>query len=297
VEASAAPQERRFRVARGLLLEVRPLPMAAALLVAVLGSLWAGSPLAPLPPALAWVLAAVFFGLMTAHFMDSYVDVVKRGDRTPGQFPLLFRDSTGVLCDREYLVALAIAAVASGACIVPVALTGGWLPALLLGFALALALTYAPLLDRTTQGVSFGYPAGALAVLAASYLAARGSLDERFLWLAFSLFTALVGMKLRADVIDINQDQKVEKRTLAAVAGPVAATRVGYFLAVAGLWMAAYTPFRYAAPALFALPPTGGVFAFLATRRMDPLKGSLWMSLAMLATLSLEVLVLAALPA
>jgi 4-hydroxybenzoate polyprenyltransferase len=293
VEADKAQAAPRFRLARGILLEVRPLPMAAALLVALLGALWAGARGAPPPPALPWVLAAVFFGLITAHLMDSYVDVVKRGDRTPGDLPLLFRDSTGVLRDPEYGVGIVAAGAASASCIVPVALFAGPLPATLLGAALALSLVYAPLLDKTMAGVSFGYPLGACAVLLAAFLSAGGSVDLPLLWLAGGLFTSLVGIKLRADVIDIAGDRAIGKRTVAAALGERAATRGGYALAAGGLIALAFVPLAFPVTLLFALPPLAASAAFGVTGRLDPVKASLWMSHAMLGALAAEVAVLA----
>lgn len=290
--ASAAPLP-THRIARAYLLEVRPLPMAAALLIALLGVLWAGRPLWPPAAFLPLVVAAVFFGLMTAHFMDSYVDVVLRGDRTPGDYPLLFRDSTGLLTDKEYRSAVLGFALASATTILLVVRLIGPFPALPLLLALVLAIAYAPRLDRTFAGVTFGYPAGACAVMLGAFLAAGGGIDLRFLWLTGALFTALVGIKVRADVVDIDDDRRIGKHTVAALAGKRAAENGGYALAVVGLLMAAASPFLFAVPFAFALPPLFAAAAFGGTTRFKPLEAGLWMSHAMLAALALEVAVLA----
>ena len=211
-----APPAMLFRVLRGVLLEVRPLPTAAAFFLVLLGTLWAGRSLWPPPPYLPWAMLAALFGMLTAHFSDSYTDVVKRGDRTPVDFPLLFRDSTGVLRDVEYRALLGCCVTASAAATVPVAVAGGPLPALLLLAALALAVGYARWLDRAFVGVTFGYPAGACTLFAASYLASGGPADARAALMASALFCALVGIKVRADVIDIDGDRAIGKRRLDA---------------------------------------------------------------------------------
>lgn len=291
-ESERAPAPQEFRLLRGALLELRPLPMAAALLIVLLGALWARAALVPAPPFLPWVLLAVFFGLLAAHLMDSLVDVVKRGDRTPADYPLLFRDSTGVLRDRDYVPLLAAAAVASGLSTIPVAWTAGAVPAFILLCALALALAYAPALDRTMAGVSLGYPAGACAVFLASVIAAGGTPDTKVAWMTVALFAALVGTKVRADVIDLEDDRKAGKRTVAAAFGARAATVGGYALAIGGLLAAAGAPAVFPLPTLFALPPIGAAAAFAFTSRMEPLPASMWMAYALLATLGLEVAIL-----
>jgi 4-hydroxybenzoate polyprenyltransferase len=258
-----------------------------------LGTLWAGAPLAFAAGPVPALLACVFLGMMAAHFTDSWVDVVRRGDRTPGDFPLLFRDSTGLLSDREHAALAAAFAAACAAATVPVAWAAGAVPALLLAAALALALAYSPLLDRTMGGLTLGYPAGALAVLTASYLAAGGPLDLRFLWLASAVAAALIGTKVRADVVDAESDLKLGKRSVAAVFGTRAAERAGLALALVGLAAAAATPALFAAPPAFALPPAGAAAAFAATLRAQPLKAALWMSYALVACLALEAAVLA----
>ncbi|HEX9708383.1 MAG TPA: UbiA family prenyltransferase [Candidatus Thermoplasmatota archaeon] len=280
--------------AAGLLLEVRPLPMAAALLYALLGLAWAQGGLLPLHPAFPWLAASVFFGLYTAHLMDTYVDVVKRHDMTPDSFPLLFRDSSGLLPPRAYPAGMAVSAGLCAACAaVPVA-EGGPAVALSLASGLALALSYAPLLDRRLLGVSLAYPAGALAAFTAGYALSAGAVDLRWSLLGLPVFVALVGTKVRSDVIDLADDARIGKRTVAVAFGERAALVGGYGLAFAGVAAAAALPWVAGVPPLLALPPAGAAAAMAATARMDAFRGSMAMAGSMFALLAAELAAVAA---
>ena len=268
--------------------------MAAALLYALLGLAWAQGGLLPLHPAFPWLAASVFFGLYTAHLMDTYVDVVKRHDMTPESFPLLFRDSSGLLPPRAYPAGMAVSAGLCAACAaVPVA-EGGPAVALSLASGLALALSYAPLLDRRLLGVSLAYPAGALAAFTAGYALSAGAVDLRWSLLGLPVFVALVGTKVRSDVIDLADDARIGKRTVAVAFGERAALVGGYGLAFAGVAAAAALPWVAGVPPLLALPPAGAAAAMAATARMDAFRGSMAMAGSMFALLAAELAAVAA---
>jgi len=283
-------------VGAGLLLEVRPLPMAAAVLTVLFGVGWARGDLRTLPPSTGPLVASVFFGLYTAHLMDTYVDASLRGDATPASYPWYFRDSTALIPKASYPPLVAASAALCALLAIPAALTGGPAVALLLGAALALALTYAPLLDRHMLGVSLGYPAGVAAVLSAAYLAAGGLPDLPFLLLTASLVVALAGTKVRSDVIDLDEDRRGEKRTVAVALGPVRAVRLGYGLALAGLAGAALVPLAFPVNPALAVPPVASAIAVLATARREPLRSSFAMALSLLGLLAADVAILAAFP-
>ncbi len=284
------------RFVAGLLYEVRPLPMAAALLTVLLGVGWAQGGLRGVPPSVGPLLGSVFFGLYTAHLMDTYVDVVLRGDSTPSDYPWYFRDSSGLLAPVRYPALVAGSAALCVVFALPASSAGGPAVALLLGGALALALTYAPFVDRTTLGVSLGYPLGMAAVLLASFLSVDGTLDAPFLVLVAALVVALSGTKIRSDVIDVEDDRRVNKRTVAVVLGAPRAERLGYGLALAGLAAAALLPLVFPVSLAFAAPPAASAVPVLSRARREPLSASFAMALALLALLAADVAVLALLP-
>lgn len=282
------------RALAGFLLEVRPLPMAAAVLFTLLGLAWAQGRLLPVHPAFPWLAGAVFFGLYTAHLQDTYVDVVKRGDPTPTTFPLLFRDSSGLLSPRAYPAAVALSASACALCALPAVAAGGAVVGVPIALGLALALTYAPLLDRSLAGVSFAYPVGALAAFTAGYGLHAGAVDLRWALLGVPVVVALVGTKVRSDIIDIEEDRKIHKRTVPALLGERAGLAVGYGLAVGGVAAAALLPWDTGVPLAFAVPPAGAAVVMLATARMGPFRGSMAMAGSMFGLLVAELAVVAA---
>jgi 4-hydroxybenzoate polyprenyltransferase len=282
------------QAAAGLLLEVRPLPMAAALCFTLLGLAWAQGRVVPLHPAFPWLAASVFFGLYSAHLMDTYIDVVKRGDPTPTTFPLLFRDSSGLLPGRSYLPLVAATATLCALAAVPAAVRAGPVVALPIAAGLGLALTYAPFLDRSVAGVSLAYPLGAVAAFTAGYGLEAGTVDLRWSLLAVPVAVALVGTKVRSDIIDLEEDRRIGKRTVPVLLGQRPALALGYGLAVGGCAAAAALPWLAGVPLAFAVPPAGAAAVMLATARMAPFRGSMAMAGSMFGLLAAELAVVAA---
>lgn len=283
-------------VGAGLLLEVRPLPMAAALFTVLLGVGCAQGDLRNVPPSVLPLVGSVSFGLYTAHLMDTYVDVVLRGDATPAAYPWYFRDSSGLVAPARYPP---LVAGSAALCVLFAALAssvGGPAVALLLGAALALALTYAPFLDRFLLGVSLGYPLGCAGVLFASFLSVGGVLSAPFLVLVAAIVVALAGTKIRSDVIDLAEDRRVDKRTVAVALGEKRALQVGYGLALSGLAAAALIPLAFPVSLALSVPPLAGAAAVVWTAKREPLAASFAMALALLAMLGAYVTILAALP-
>jgi len=267
--------------------------MAAALLATLLGVEWVAPGAAAFPATTPILLAAVFFGLYTAHLMDTYVDVVKRSDRTPTDYPLLFRDSTGLLPDRAYPPLVAASALLCAGASVPAVAAGGVLVALSLAVGLAIAMAYAPLLDRHTLGVSFAYPTGVVAASAAGFALASGTLDGRWALIAASLFLALTGTKIRSDIIDYDEDVRIGKRTVPVVIGKRGAIFAGYGLALAGLGLAAALPAFMPVSPWVAVPAVGAACALLISVRSEPFRGSMMMAASLFVLLFCEVALLA----
>jgi 1,4-dihydroxy-2-naphthoate octaprenyltransferase len=281
------------RAAAGLLLEVRPLPMAGALFTALLGFAWAQGGLRSLGPAQVALLGCVFFGLYTAHLNDTRIDLFERGDRTEVDLPLVFRDSSGFLDERSYPPLIAAACAACALLGAPAAAQGGPPVAVLLAGALALALTYSAALDKTFVGVSFGYPLGVAAVFAAAYLTAHGPVDLRLALILIPLVIALIGTKVRSDAIDRADDGAIGKRTLPVLLGARLAVPTGYALALLGLGLWAALPLLTPLTPLFSVPPLLAAVAVCMSARKGAVKGSLQMAYALVAMLALEVAVLA----
>jgi 4-hydroxybenzoate polyprenyltransferase len=267
--------------------------MSAAVLCVLLGIAWAQGRLSSVPSYTLFLLAAVFFGLYTAHLMDTYVDVVKRGDRTPANYPLLFRDSTGLIEDKHYPVLIATSVVLTVLFSAIATVNAGALVAVPLAIGLAIALAYAPLLDRKTVGVTFAYPAGVTCAAAAGYALAAGTLDLRFGALGLALFLALAGTKIRSDIIDVKDDLKITKCTVPVVAGERPALWLAYSVALAGILLAAALPVFFAVTPWFALPALGIAGAIALTARLDPFKGSMAMAGSLFVLIVAELVLLA----
>lgn len=270
--------------------------MGAAVLTVLLGVGWAQGGLRGLPPPALTLALSVSLGLYTAHLMDTFVDATRRGEVTPPDYPWYFRDSAGLIPAVRYPPLIGLSAALCVAFAVPAALEGGLPVAALLGGALGLALAYAPLADRHMLGVSLGYPAGVAAVLAAAFLTAGGQADSSFLVLVGAIVAALAGTKIRSDVIDLQDDRRALKRTVAVALGEKRAVLLGYSLALAGLGVASLIPLAFPVSRALALPPLASAAFVMATSRRVALSASFGMALALLGLLAGDVAILAVLP-
>lgn len=213
--------------AKALLLEVRPLPTLAATTAAVTGMAMGGS-VAGWPAYAALVAVALF----ASHMKDAYVDWYVRGEdrRWPwGPFP-----ETGELIGRRGMfAAIGGALVAFGGLLawldpghlafVAVALAGA-----------AMALLYAPVLDKLPLGSAFSYPTGVgLAVVGGGLLSAGRVVPETLAY-APPLVLTLAGAKIVEDLIDADHDADLGKTTVPVALGPARARRLGYGMVAAG---------------------------------------------------------------
>lgn len=213
--------------AKALLLEVRPLPTLAAMTAAVTGMAMGGT-------VVGWPAYAALVGvvLFASHMKDAYVDWYVRGEdqRWPwGPFP-----ETGELIGpRGMFAAIGGALVAFGGLL-------AWLdPAPLSFFAVAIAgaamaLLYAPVLDKRPLGSAFSYPTGVGLAVVGGGLLATGRFVPATLAYAPPLVVTLAGAKIVEDLIDADHDSQLGKATVPVQLGPERARRLGYGLVAAG---------------------------------------------------------------
>jgi 1,4-dihydroxy-2-naphthoate octaprenyltransferase len=255
-------------LARGYVYEIRPLPMLAAMLSALLGAALAGDARAFPPQG-----ALVFLGLYAGHCMDSYVDYHVRHEP---KFVYLgvFEDSGGLLGPRALLLGAGLSAALFLALLAALHASLAFTAAALLG--LAIALCYAPFLDMRPWSVSAAYPTGVLlALLGGALLAAPGAPAARVAAVGLVVWVYLVGGKVVSDLIDLDSDRAFGKRTVAVVLGPRGARRVGYALCAAGLGMALALAALGAAPRTSALGALLAAPVLAASFRLPPERGVL----------------------
>lgn len=222
-----------FDIARGLVYEIRPLPMLAALLCAWIGVRLAGGGLGGAWP----LLALVFLGLYAGHLVDSFVDYEVR--REPKFVYLgVFEDSGGLLPGRVLLGATALSAVAF-ALILSLARPAGPLFYVVALMGLAVAVSYSPLLDRNAVTVSLSYPGGVVLALLGGFLIPAPSLTLQAGALALVIGVFLAGGKIVSDQIDYESDLAMGKVTVPVALGVGRGALTGYALCAAGLAAAA----------------------------------------------------------
>lgn len=214
--------------AKALLLEVRPLPTLAAMTAGVTGLAMGGSVAGW--PVYAALIAVVLFA---SHMKDAYVDWYVRGeDRLYpwGPFP-----ETGDLIGRRGMfAAIGGALVAFGGILVSLHPAPPAFFAVALAGA-AMALLYAPVLDKRALGSAFSYPTGVGLAIVGGGLLAAGRVVPATLAYAPPLVVTLAGAKIVEDLIDADHDAELGKTTVPVALGPERARRLGYGLVAAGM--------------------------------------------------------------
>lgn len=231
---------------RGLRSQVKPAFMAPAVGTALAGGLLAPS-FAP-APGLAHALA-VGAALYVAHLVDEYVDAHVRGEdepSVPARTALLAAAASGVAC-LALLGLLWARGRRAGA------LAGAPL--------LALAVLYAPVLDRHPVAGTASYPVGVGLALVGGYAVQVGvdgasAVPPPVAGVAGVLVVALSAVKVSVDRLDRDFDRRVGKRTVPVVLGGRGARRVSAALLVAAAGLVAGLVASGALPAvaLLAVP-------------------------------------------
>jgi len=206
---------------RALASQIHPVFMLPPLAASLFGGLLADQFSLPLAGV---HLAAVFFGLYTAHVKDGYVDFYGRGE-----------DDDHPLSERGCRLALAGASVGFFACTLGLfALVDVWaalitLPGWLIGYH------HAPRLDMHPVTASVGYPTGiAFALLGGFYVQTAG-LAPVVVALAVVFLVVLSGIKVIDDSTDVEYDRSIDKRTVAVVLGRTRARQLAYGLMFLGM--------------------------------------------------------------
>lgn len=219
---------------RGLRSQVKPAFMAPAVGTALAGGLLAPS-FAP-APGLVHALA-VGAALYVAHLVDEYVDAHVRGEDEPS------------VPDRRALLAAAASGVACLALLGLLWARGRRAGALAGVPLLALAVLYAPALDRHPVAGTAGYPVGVGLALVGGYavqtdavgagIALSTAVPPPVAGVAGVLAVALSAVKVSVDRLDRDFDRRVGKRTVPVVLGGRGARRASAALLVAAAGLVA----------------------------------------------------------
>ena len=217
-----------MRVLRGLMAEVRPIPMALNLAVTVFGASLAAGPLINW-----WLMALVFLNaflfLYTAHLNDTMFDVIK-GEYEEGRVLHAVRTNDTAYLPRlgfglevpkapllprnHYLCGIVLCSVFGTLIAWWLSRFVGWLYLPLALIGLTLALTYSAGLDRIPALGDTMWELGVIAALFCGYYSQIGILDPIIMQTGLVLFIALLGVKTLDGWYDVPTDTKIDKMTL-----------------------------------------------------------------------------------
>ncbi len=208
--------------------------MLGALLVVVLGARTAR----PVPTAVDVALYGiiVLLTLYVAHLRDSLVDTYER-PQLPDAPQGGWWDHGGRLSERQLRVALSVTILALWGTVALLVIERHITPLIVVpvGYATALGLAYSPWLDTHPGSITLSYPSGVVAAYLGAVLLGGGILPEQAgtaLALCLLFGCHLSGGKALSDLLDLEEDALLGKRTLGRVLGKSATERVGLGLLV-----------------------------------------------------------------
>lgn len=213
---------------RGYIAEIRPIPMALNLSVAVFGACAAAGPFVNWSR-MTLVFVNAFLFLYTAHLNDTMFDVIK-GEYEEGRVLHAVRlDDTAylprlgfglevpnapILPRNHYLCGIIVCSVLGTAITWWIQGLVGWLYFPLAMTGLVLALTYSAGLDKVPALGDMMWELGVIAAMFCGYYSQRGMLDAPAIQIALVLFIALFGIKALDGYYDVPTDAKIHKTTL-----------------------------------------------------------------------------------
>ncbi len=264
-------------LAKGLLIETRPLPTIASITAGLIGFLLAKPATLPLNQVLLFSLA-LFIIMLTVHIHDTYIDYYIRGEDKTYDFGLL--DSSNNLISKQQMkVILTLTSASYFLIIAFLSTSGGAVFILLATLGWIVGLLYTPYLDRNPILSSFSYPFGMLlAVLGSAYLVEQAFSLVTLLY-AFALMLSLGGAKIVEDLIDMQHDPDYGKATVATRLGFSRAKIIGYVTVFIGLGLLGVASLTGLLPGnilvgilmggciaavSFRLPPIRGVYVLVA---------------------------------
>ena len=217
-----------MNVVRGMLAEIRLIPMSLLLLTVILGGFFA------VGPSVNWsvmglVLLNAFLFLYTAHLNDTFFDI-KKGEYEENRRLHGVRLSSEAYLPRwgfgaeipnapllprnYYLIGVVVCSVLGTLVMIYVSMIIGWMYAVLAVSGLLLALTYSAGLDKVPALGDTMWEIGVIAALWCGYYSQKMIIDSMIVMLSIPLFLALVTVKSLDGWYDILVDDKNDKMTL-----------------------------------------------------------------------------------
>lgn len=258
-------------LAKGLLIEIRPLPTVAAITAGLIGFLLAKPPILPLTQVLLFSLA-IFLIMLTVHIHDTYIDYYIRGEDRVYDFGLL-DSSNNLISIHQMKVILTITSAAYFLIIALLALRGGVVFIALATIGWIIGLLYTPYLDKNPILSSFSYPFGMLlTILGAAYLIQQ-TFTPSILFYAIALMLSLGGAKMVEDLIDMSHDTDFGKATIATRLGFNAAKKIGYAIVFSGLTLLGLASLAGLIPPFVVIGTIVGGTIAAVSYRLPPIRG------------------------
>ncbi len=257
-----------MRLLKGLMIELRPLPVIAILLSVYLAFLHAGVPLSA--PILLYLLGA-FFLLYTVHLLDTYEDSYVR--KEDGFKAFTFAHGSNDLKKEELLAGALISSLIFFAIIL--SLQGG-VPFLLLNLAgYLLGISYSRYLSRNVLLSLLATPTGVALAMIGVYMLATGGAGLGILAFSAPFFLLFLGASAWMDMADSDTDRRTGKPNLYLSLGAGPAKSLGLASLLGGLVATAisYPSLQYLLPLAalslvfcrgFLLKPRKGIYYVMA---------------------------------
>lgn len=229
------------RMLRGLLKEIRPLPVIATLTAIYFAFLLAKTVISPAIPLL---FLSTFFLLYTVHFLDTYEDNYIRNEDRFKTFKFA-HGASGLLKKNELIWGAALSSLLFLAVVTYISLQSGPIFLLLNIFAYVIGVSYSRYLSKNIAASVVAYPLGVLLVMSSAYLLASGTIDIKFAEYSIPVFLVLAASRIWLDLADEGTDKKTGKPNISSCFGMNAAKKLAFLFLVAGMVIVYFQSFSW----------------------------------------------------
>ncbi len=253
------------RLVRGLLIELRPLPVIATLTAVFFAFLLTD---ASFTHSIFLFLASIFFILYATHFLDTYEDHYVRKEDQYKTF-LFAHGASGILTKNELLFGASVSSVGFFIITLYLSRTAGLVLFFLSFASYLIGVLYSRYISKNAFLSLLAYPIALLLAMNGIYFLALSFIDPKPTIHFSSIFLLFLGTRIWMDMADMETDKKGGKPNVSSMFGKSKVKKIGFLILLAGIAIAS---FLYNSLIYFLLLASL-VFLFYHAYQLEPRKG------------------------
>lgn len=227
------------RMLKGLVHEIRPLPVIAALTAVYTAFLLAGI---SYNSAVVLFLLDVFLVLYTVHLLDTYEDYFIRKEDEHKKFTFAHGGS-GLLGKNTLIVGAVLSSIGFLIVTIYLSVAAGPVFFLLSLSAWLIGVTYSKYLSKSIPFAMIAHPVGVFLAMLAAYYLQELVIDMKILAFSVPIFFLFLASRAWLDLADVNTDRRSEKPSFAIKLGLSTAKGLAFVFLLVGLFLSLVNSF------------------------------------------------------